>query len=248
MSYAQAARRPIEGAVATVGVSDRVAFLRKTYAHLGIALGLWTILTAGIFRYATSFSLHFSEWALQGRWSWLLVLLGFMGVKAIAQRLAMSDSSSNLQYLGLFLSPLAEAIILQPLIWLVFAKFAHSSVTSPTAIIGQAALITLVVFGGLTATVFITKKDFSFLRGILSVGTFAMLGVALASIIFGFNIGTIYCAFGIALMSGYILYQTSAVMSYFPPTHHIAAALMLYSSIATLFWYVLQILASSRRN
>jgi hypothetical protein len=34
MAFAQAARlRPIEGAVATVGVSDRVAFLRKTYAH-----------------------------------------------------------------------------------------------------------------------------------------------------------------------------------------------------------------------
>ena len=247
MGYAQSAR-PIEGAVATVGVSDRVAFLRRTYAHLGIALALWTVMTAGIFRYATDFSMSFSRWALQSQWSWMGVLLGFIAIKAVARSLAQSDTSRNLQYLGLFLAPLAEAVILQPLLWLVFLRFAHSTTTSPGAIIGQAAVITLVIFGGLTATVFITKKDFSFLRGILTVGTFAMFGVIIAAALFGFQLGTLYCAFGIALMSGYILYQTSAIMSYFPPTHHIAAALMLYGSIATLFWYVLQILASNRRN
>ena len=33
MAFAQSAR-PIPGAVATLGVSDRVTFLRKTYGHL----------------------------------------------------------------------------------------------------------------------------------------------------------------------------------------------------------------------
>jgi len=33
--------RPIEGAVATLGVSDRVAFLRRVYGHLGVALVAW---------------------------------------------------------------------------------------------------------------------------------------------------------------------------------------------------------------
>jgi FtsH-binding integral membrane protein len=51
----------------------------------------------------------------------------------------------------------------------------------------------------------------------------------------------------ILLMAGYILYQTSMVMQYFPPSHFVAAALMLFSTIATLFWYVLQLLLS-RRN
>jgi FtsH-binding integral membrane protein len=247
MGLAQAARRPIEGAVATAGVSDRVAFLRKTYAHLGIALGLWAVLTAGIFNYAPGFSLAFSRFALGSGFSWLFVMLAFMGVKMLARRLALSDTSSRLQYAGLFLSPLAEAIILQPMIWLVFLKFAHSTNTSPGAIIGQAAVITLVIFTGLTATVFITKKDFSFLRGILNVGFWALLGIGLCSMLFGYQIGILYSAAVIALMAGYILYQTSLVMAYFPPTHYVAAALMLYSSIATLFWYVLQILAS-RRN
>src|SRR5215470_17531174 len=62
-----ASARPIAGAVATLGVSDRIAFLRRTYVHLGVALLLWAAMTAGIFRYASDFSLSFSRWAMQGR-------------------------------------------------------------------------------------------------------------------------------------------------------------------------------------
>jgi hypothetical protein len=81
MAFAQATnRRPIEGAVATLGVSERVAFLRRTYAHLGVALLAWAALTAGLMVYATEFSLKFSLWAMRGSWTWLAVMLLFMVV------------------------------------------------------------------------------------------------------------------------------------------------------------------------
>ena len=65
--FAQAAnRRPIEGAVATLGVSDRVVFLRKTYAHLGVALLGFALLTGMIMRFASETSLKASLWALHG--------------------------------------------------------------------------------------------------------------------------------------------------------------------------------------
>jgi len=38
------------------------------------------------------------------------------------------------------------------------------------------------------------------------------------------------------------------VMRDFPPTAHVAAALMLFSTIATLFWYVLQLVMSLRSD
>ena len=37
-------------------------------------------------------------------------------------------------------------------------------------------------------------------------------------------------------------------MKEFPPTYHVAAALMLFSTIATLFWYVLQLVMSLRSD
>jgi FtsH-binding integral membrane protein len=248
MGIAAQARRPIEGAVATLGVSDRLAFLKRTYQSLGFALVLWAALTAGIFRYAPGFSASFSRWAIgSGGWNWLLVLLAFMGVKSLARHLALSDTSKGAQYVALFISPLAEAVILQPLIWLAFMKYAGTD-TNPMTVIGEAAAITLTIFVGLTLTVMWSKKDFTFLGGILQVGFWAVLGVIIASVAFGFSLGLVFCGAVVLLLAGYILYQTSLVMAYFPPNKHIAAALMLYSSIATLFWYVLQILMSSRRN
>jgi hypothetical protein len=68
--------------------------------------------------------------------------------------------------------------------------------------------------------------------------------------LFGFSLGALFCGAMILLMAGYILYETTLVMSQFPPTAHVAAALMLFSSVATLFLYVLQFLmtlASDRR-
>ena len=159
----------------------------------------------------------------------------------------MSETSKGAQYAALFLSPLAEAVILQPLIWECFARFANTE-TSPYSVLGEAALITGLIFLGLTLTVMWTKKDFSFLRGILQVAFFAAFGIAIASWLFGFGLGMLFCGAMVLLVAGYILYETSLVMGYYRPTMHVAAALSLYSSLATLFWYILQMVMSSRRN
>ncbi len=240
---AMADRRPIPGAVATLGVSERVAFLRRTYAHLGIALLAFAAVTAGMMRFMPETSLKFSAWALKGSFNWLLVLGLFMVVGWIAERMARSDTSRGVQYLGLGLAVTAQGVLLQPLLWVAIVRFGASGAND---IILNAALITMTIFVGLTATVFVTKKDFSFLRGILTVLTFGALGIILASMLFGFALGAVFCGAMIALMAGYILFQTSAVMKDFPPTHHVAAALMLFSTVATLFWYVLQLLMSLR--
>lgn len=261
MALASSAR-PIEGAVATLGVSDRVAFLRRTYGHLGVALIAFAAVTAGIMKFAPNLSWGFSKWALQGRWTWLAVIGLFMLVGYIAERLARSESSRALQYAGLALFVVAESVILQPILWKLMLIFGNPEtifvlkesgtevipVLSPVAssILFQAVVITLSIFIGLTAVVFVTKKDFSFMRGALAIGSFAVLGVIIASLVFGFSLGALFCGAVILLMAGYILFQTSLVMAHFPPTAHVAAALMLFSTIATLFWYVLQLLMSLR--
>lgn len=242
MAFASHAR-PIEGAVATLGVSDRVAFLRKTYAHLGVALLAFAAIAGGMMRFMPETSLKFSAWALRGRWNWLLVLGLFMLVGYIAERLARSETSRAVQYVGLAIAVIAEGVILQPVLWLVLLKFGGAGFAS---ILTQSIIITMAIFVGLTLTVFLTKKDFSFLRGILVVASFGALGVILASMAFGFSLGAVFCGAMILLMAGYILYQTSLVMRDFPPSAHVAASLMLFSTIATLFWYVIQLLASLR--
>src|ERR1700760_3211032 len=104
MAFAQTARRPIMGAVATVGVSDRVAFLRRTYGLLGVALIAFAAITAALMRFGTETSLKFSMWALQGRFNWFLVLALFMGVGYLANHLAKSETSRGVQLAGFALA------------------------------------------------------------------------------------------------------------------------------------------------
>lgn len=246
MAFAAESRSAIPGAVATLGVSDRMAFLRRTYAHLGIALVAFAALTGGMIRYATETSAKFSAWALgRGGWNWLIILGLFMLVGYLSERLARSESSRGLQYLGLGLGVVMYSLLLQPLLWLAIVKFGSSDALS---IVSQATVITLAIFIGLTLTVFLTKKDFSFLRGTLVVCAFAALGVIFASIVFGFTLGALFAGAMILLMAGYILFETSLVMKEFPPTAHVAAALMLFSTVATLFWYVVRLLMSLRSD
>lgn len=237
--------RPIPFASATLGQSDRMAFLRKTYAHLGVALIALAVLTGGMMRFFPETSLAMSRWAFSGTWNWLLVLALFMGVGYVGDRLAWSQSSRALQYLGLGVSVIAQALLLQPLLWVAMLKLGAGDAQ---AVILQAATVTLAIFVGLTLTVFVTRRDFSFLRSALMVGSFAALGIIVASMIFGFSLGAVFAGVMILLMAGYILYQTGQIARDFPPTAHVAAALLLFSTIATLFWYVLQFLMSFGRD
>ncbi len=248
MAFAAASRvRVIPGAVATLGVSERVAFLRRTYAHLGVALLAWAGLTAGMMTVGKSFSLGFSEWAFNGRWSWMLVMVAFMVVGSVAQRMATSNTSRGVQYAGLALFVAAEALLLQPMLWIALYRSGGDPAAFSKLIL-SAGIITMAIFVGLTLTVFVSKKDFSFLRGALMMASFAAIGVVFASMLFGFQLGAIFAGIMIFIMGGYILYQTSMVASQFPPTHHVAAALMLFSTIATLFWYVLRLLMELNRR
>jgi FtsH-binding integral membrane protein len=43
-----------------------------------------------------------------------------------------------------------------------------------------------------------------------------------------------------------VLYDTSNILHHYPEDRHVAAALGLFSSIALMFWYVLQLFISSR--
>ncbi|MEM9494152.1 MAG: Bax inhibitor-1 family protein, partial [Myxococcota bacterium] len=204
--------------------------------HLAAAIGLFVVLEYLFLQ--TEASIRFTMWAFGGGINWLIVLGLFMGTGWLFDKWARSETSRTMQYLGLGLSIVAHTIVYAPL--LIFAMLK----TGDGTIIAQAGVITLTVFAGLTGTVFITRKDFSFLGGALSIGAMAAFGVIIAAIVFGFTLGTIFSVLMVALMAGYILFYTSRIVGYFRPTQYVSAAALLFSCISTLFWYVLSLLTS----
>jgi FtsH-binding integral membrane protein len=108
-------------------------------------------------------------------------------------------------------------------------------------------MITFIGFAVLTAIVFLTRKDFSFLRGILFWGGILALVAIVGAVIFNFNLGVWFSLAMIGLAGGAILYDTSNVLHHYPEDRYVAAALELFASVALMLWYVLRLLLSLRR-
>jgi FtsH-binding integral membrane protein len=139
------------------------------------------------------------------------------------------------------LAVVAEAIIFVPLLTVAALR-----ADDPLALLLKAGVVTLGLFLGITATVFITRSDFSFLGPILMMGGFAALGFIIASALFGFSLGTVFAFVMVAFAGTAILYETSNVLHRFNTDQHVAASLTLFASIALLFWYILSIFSSRR--
>jgi FtsH-binding integral membrane protein len=221
---------------------ERQAFIRKTYLHLAAAIYAFVAIEYGLFQTAVPGLML--DWLGTSRLYWLIVLGAFMGVSWIADRWARSTTSLGMQYAGLFLYVFGEAIVFLPM--LAIAKSMTMDVQGYGAIpiVPAAGVATLIVFGGLTAIVFLTKRDFTFMGGFLGLCGVSALGLIAVSIIFNFNMGAWFSVLMVAVACGYILYHTSAIMHQYRTDQYVAAALALFASVALLFWYILRIFMS----
>lgn len=211
--------------------AERAAFIRKTYLHLAGALLVFGLMEAYLI--TSGAGLWIAEAMLSV--SWLLVLAAFMGVSILASWWANNQTSQPMQYMGLSLYIVAEAIIFLPLLYIAAAQ------SDGYMLFAKAGIVTIGLFLGLTATVFITRKDFSFLGPILMIGGFVALAFIASGVIFGFSLGSFFSFAMVAFAGGAILYHTSGILHQYKTTQHVAASLALFASVALLFWYVLQI-------
>ncbi len=216
---------------------ERAEFYKKTYLHVGYAIlafiGVETILLKTV-------PVELIIKMISGKFVWLFILGLFWLGSMMSNKLSYSLDKST-QYLGLGLYVILEAIIFLPLLYIAIAYSGGSF-----ELLSQAAIITLFMFGGITAVAFLSNKDFSFLRTAIVITGFISLGLIVAGAIFGFNLGLWFSVGMVVLASASILYQTSQVKYHFNTNQYVGAALSLFASIMLLFWYVLQILISRR--
>jgi len=219
--------------VAAIGVDARASFINRTYNHLMGAIVLFTLIEVGLFQ--SGFAESIARVLLGG--SWLLVLGAFMLVSWFASRVSLTSESKGAQYAALGGFIVAESIIFVPMLWLA-NQYAPGAIQS-------AAIVTLVGFAGLTAVAFVTRKDFSFLRGVLMWGGVVAMLAIVGGILFGFELGTWFSVAMVGFAGAAILYDTSNVLHHYPEDRYVGAALQLFASVALMFWYVLRLFMSS---
>ena len=218
--------------VANAGEEERSRFIKRSYLHLAGAIALFALLETLLIRSGIAESF---VGLLQGsKWIWFVVLAMFMGVSYLADSWARSAISPEKQYMGLGVFIIAEAIVFMPIIYIA-QRYAPD-------ILVYAALLTAILVGGITFTAFTTKKNFSFLGKYLAIGGIIAMGIILGGMLFGFSLGLWFSAIMIVFAAASVLYSTSNIMHEYHTEQHVSAALALFSSIALMFFYILQFL------
>ena len=216
-------------------LSLRAEFIKKCYVNLACAFAVFVCLEAFLMSWQPPIDLAYR---MVGGSNWLIVLLAFMGVSWVANKWALTGGTLSKQYAGLYLYVAAEAIIFLPLL-LIAERIAPDAIP-------QAAILTFAMAGGISLYAFISKKDFSFMGGFLTIASFLALGIIICAILFGFGLGLWFSGAMIVFCALVVLYQTSAIIHQYRNDQYVGAALGLFAAIALMFWYILQFLIARR--
>jgi len=222
------------GQIAVVHAEPKIigAFLKKVYSLFFFGI----VIFAGVAALSTSFFIKKPELISK---LWLGALIGWMVLSFLVGRMLVNPKRG---FLALVLFAIGEGVIFGPLLALAYY------VSGGWTIVGQAIILTVLVFGGLTAYVLITKEDFTFLGGFLSIVGVFLIGVVLLTWIFGFPSGNIFGilipAVFVLFFSLYVLYDTSVIMRKLPQEYAAAGAAMLFLDFAGLLYYIIILLLS----
>ncbi|MFK8256802.1 FtsH protease modulator YccA [Erwinia sp. AnSW2-5] len=199
--------------------------LRNTYFLLGLTLA-FSALTATLS----------TVYALPGP-GLILMLVGFYGLMFLTHKLANSPAGilaafAFTGFLGYCLGPILNSFLSAGM----------------GDVIGLALGGTALVFFCCSAYVLTTRKDMSFLSGMLMAG-FVVLLIAVVANIF-LNIPALHMAISVLFVlfsTGAILWETSNII-HGGETNYIRATVSLYVSIYNIFVSLLSLLGMSRSN
>ncbi|MCH2204537.1 MAG: Bax inhibitor-1 family protein [Lentisphaerales bacterium] len=217
---------------------DRAGFITKTYMHLAGAILVFMGLEALLLNSAEGKKLG---QALMGHWMW--VLGAYVVVSWLCSSFVHGVQSKFGQYVCLGIYIAAETVIFLPLLMIAQSVAAESGLAA-NSLIFRAAMITLSGFLALTAIAFVTRKNFSFLRGFLMWGGVLALILIGCSFLFGLNLGIWFSVAMVGFAGAAILYDTSNVIHEYGEDQYVGASLQLFASFALMLWYVLRIVIS----
>jgi FtsH-binding integral membrane protein len=209
---------------AEASVSDRIAFIRKVYALFfaatlfaigGVLLGL-AIPALMVFAVEHPIIMF------------IVMIAGVMGAQAVRH-------VPGINLAALFSFTTLTGVIISPVLHVIGS-------TNPGSIL-QAGVMTVAIFGGLTAYVFVSRRDFSFLRGMVTVGLVVVIGAALINMFVGsLGMGFAISVAALLLFAGFVLYDTSNIIRRYPTNEYVAGALSLYLDAFNIFLALLRIL------
>jgi FtsH-binding integral membrane protein len=212
--------------------AERLDFIRKVYSLFFAAL---LVASGGVYVGFTNPATFIgARWAL---FIGTIVLLLVVGFSKTARR------TKPWNYFLLFGVNFLVCLTIGP--WVALVEAAGKG-----WVLAQAFVMAAGIFGGLTAYAWLSKKDFSFLGGFLTVG---ILGLLIAGLVYAFmpgahGLGFVIACVGVLIMAGFTLYDTSQIVHRYDTDEYVAGALDLFMDFYLLFWYIAQLFLGTSRD
>lgn len=205
---------------ASSDVTESSRVLRNTYSLLAMTL-IFSAVTATV-----SMALNLPHPGI------LLTLAGYFGLlflttKFRSQGLGLLFVFALTGFMGYTLGPILSSYL---------------SLPGGNSIVISAMSATAVIFFAMSAIVWTTRKDFSFMGNFLMVGILVGFLAGLGAVFFEMPVlSLVVSSMFVLLMSGLILYQTSEII-HGGETNYIMATVTLFVSIFNLFTSLLHLL------
>ncbi len=219
--------------VANLGIDARLGFLRKTYGLFTAGVGV-----SAVGAYAGMTVLPQVMAGVSPIVFLIAYLVAFFAVYAV-RKVPVVNVLALLAFTfvsGLTLSPLLAYT-------LVAKGLAVGLANIMTAFVG-----TTLAFGGLSAYVLISRKDFSYLGGFLAAMMLGIIGFVLCTWLFGAmwspGVWIAFNVVGLGVMCGFVLYDTSMILHHYAEDEYVMAAMALFLDFILIFKYLLRLLNS----
>jgi len=213
---------------------DRGAFVMRVYQHILGAIGLFVALEALMFMTGAADAIHGFVFA-GGGGRWLMVLGGFMVGQWFVTNAAQDLANPARQYAGLAGTSFLYSVLFAPFLYEVYTVRDSGSTIAAAAVVTGLGFVILSVIG------MITRKDLSFMRPMIMWGFGIAMLLIVGAVLFGFNLGVWFSVAMIGLSGAAILYQTQTMVRTYPANAYVPAAISLFGSLMTMFWYVLRL-------
>lgn len=217
----------MSGSVAGLSQGERMTFVRKVYG-LFFASILMSVITGFLSvqpgTIQTAYDMSWPVWGLM-----FLMVFTFRFTKKIP----------GLNVFMLFLFSGLGGVLLGPLCYIYNARVPGLPL--------EAGMLTTAVFGGLTLYVMFTRQDFNFLGGFLFTAFWTLFAAGFLMMIFHVAaLTTVYCVAGVLIFAGFVLYDTSNILTRLRSDEAAIGALDLYVDFLNLMMMIMRLLGGNR--
>jgi modulator of FtsH protease len=174
-------------------------------------------------------------------WVGLILMLGSVfGASALRQR-------PGINVVALFGMATIMGVVIAPSIFI--AQLGVRAGTAITAApVRDSFILAFAGFSGLSCYALVSKKDFSYLGGALTMGLFVLIGASLLSFfVGGWHFHMAIASVSVLLFGGYVLYDTSRLLRV-GERDPVGMTISLYFDFVNLFLALLRIFGGGRRN